>query len=353
MVLKSASSLSIAGSATLGLSPEGLRSLLSQIEAQLYHSEVYRRSVNGLQSLRPEAEESTQMLVKAVGREAIRLALQQFVSHYQAATVTTEPVSYANLAEELAPQLAIRLQHATAIAPANYASNTVLEASGKPGKVAKMATSVSMGGSPASTIDRTKKLTKAELAARKAASEWDESLRRLGQQLRQARLARSLSLNQLHSQTRIPLHHLVALEAGCIDRLPEDIYVRGFIRRLGDVLGLDSDRLLASLPAPDPEKSVLPSWYRPELTGRKFYLRPAHLYLGYTALVAGAVGGLAWISERSPSNAAYEPQPLSSEFSASQSAEEQADRPKPGLQSSHNSAIVGSDLAPPESLSTF
>ena len=361
MTVKSASSLSVVGSATLGLSPEGLRSLLSQIEAQLYHSEVYRRSVNSLESMLGETEESTQMLVKAVGREAIRLALQQFVTQYQAAALIAEPVNYSNLAGEREPEQVMR-REARLVFPVaqrnaltNSATNTVLKASGKPGKASQIVTSVSMGKSPgASTLQSTKKLTKEELATQKAAREWEESLHQVGIQLREARLRRSLSLNQLHAQTHIPLHHIVALEAGCIEQLPEDIYIRGFIRRLSEVLGLDSDRLLASLPAPDPEKSVLPSWYQPKLVSTGFYLRPAHLYLGYTALIAGAVGGLAWISERSPANAAYEPQSVSPQRSFSHSKDENGDLPtKPGLQSSQTSIIVGSDHAPPETLSVF
>lgn len=357
MTVKSASSLSVVGSATLGLSPEGLRSLLSQIEAQLYRSEVYRRSVNTLQSMLGETEENTQMLFKAVGREAITLALQQFVTHYQATTSTTEPISHSNLARESVSARAIQgsarfgERVAQGNAATDRATNTVLEASGKPGKAAPIVASTSTGKSTvARPLKSTKKLTKAELAAQKAAREWDEGLREVGAQLRETRLRRSLSLNQLHAQTHIPLHHIVALEAGCIEQLPEDIYVRGFIRRLGEALALDSDRLLASLPEPHPEKTVLPSWYRPDLASKSFYLRPAHLYLGYTALIAGAVGGLSWISERSPANAAYEPQPVSSESSASHSKETNSDRPtKPGLQSSTMNT-VGSDLAPPETI---
>ena len=151
----------------------------------------------------------------------------------------------------------------------------------------------------------------------------------------------------------IPLHHIEALSAGRVEELPEDVYVRDFIRRLGDVLGLDGAALVAALPAPEPLKSVLlPSAYQPEYKASRFYLTPTHLYLSYTALVAGAVGGLAWISQQSPKEPIYEP----SSFFPSQlnTSQESADHSSlPGLKSSQNGVVAGRDIASPESLSTF
>jgi cytoskeletal protein RodZ len=63
-------------------------------------------------------------------------------------------------------------------------------------------------------------------------------VRQLGEELLRVRQDRGISLYQLHLQTLVPLHHLKALETGQTDKLPEDIYVRGFVRRLGDALGL-------------------------------------------------------------------------------------------------------------------
>jgi len=151
----------------------------------------------------------------------------------------------------------------------------------------------------------------------------------------------------------IPLHHIEALSAGRVEELPEDVYVRGFIRRLGDVLGLDGAALVAALLAPEPLKSVLlPSAYQPEYKASRFYLTPTHLYLSYTALVAGAVGGLAWISQQSPKEPIYEP----SSFFPSQlnTSQESADHSSlPGLKSSQNGVVASRDIASPESLSTF
>lgn len=46
-----------------------------------------------------------------------------------------------------------------------------------------------------------------------------------------------------------------------------------------------------SLPKLDPIQSLTPSWYHPEETSH-IKLQPIHLYMGYAAMMAGAMG--AW-----------------------------------------------------------
>lgn len=337
MTPNSASSLTVAASETLGISPEELRRLMSQIEADLYHSQVYRRSKANLETMPGVAADSTKMLLKAVGREAIRLALQQFVRQYHAAGATTA-------SQEKAWQLS-PLQ-ATDRTPSRAIPNPVVRSTNYPPNP------VNHAPSKVATGRSQKSRWSAELTA-PTAKEGQESLQQIGSQLRQARMALALDIRQLQSQTHIPLHHIEALEAGRVEELPEDVYVRGFIRRLGDVLGLDGAALVAALPAPEPVKSVLlPSAYQPEYKASRFYLTPTHLYLSYTALVAGAVGGLAWISQQAPKEPVYEPDSfLPSQLNTSV---QEADRSSlPGLKSSQNGVVVGRDLAPPESLSTF
>jgi hypothetical protein len=197
----------------------------------------------------------------------------------------------------------------------------------------------------------TKKLTKAELAQQIAEQEREQLLRQVGQELRQARLERSLSVFQLHSQTLVPIHHIEALESGCLEHLPEDVYIRGFIRRIAHALGLDGMTMTASIPEPDPVKSVVPSWYRAPSTSSMpgFQLNSVHLYLGYTALIAGAVGGLSWMSNKSVPGASVTPEPTgSSQTSMSPKAQGTESNTKPGLKASKTGVKAGSDIAPPE-----
>ncbi len=69
----------------------------------------------------------------------------------------------------------------------------------------------------------------------------------IGTQLRQARDAQSLSLDQAAQQTHIKVHYLQALEADQFDALPSAAQLRGFLRSYGDYLKLDSTQLLSAL----------------------------------------------------------------------------------------------------------
>jgi len=69
----------------------------------------------------------------------------------------------------------------------------------------------------------------------------------IGQQLRQARQQRKISLEQVAQATRIRLHYLEAMEAGEFERLPSVVQARGFLRSYASYLGLDVEHMLASL----------------------------------------------------------------------------------------------------------
>lgn len=318
-------SLSVQACAILGLSPKELRQILSQMEAQLHHSQVYRRTLESLQSQLGEGAEGMQMLIKAMGREAIQIALQHFVDQYQ--------------------HQSGEVQHPlTAIAPV-----TTPKSSAKPSTTThrtssqkRVTVNSGLGSSTQTRPPRPQKLSKVQLAQQKTQQERETGWQKIGEQLQKARLGRSLSLDQLHALTRIPIHELKALEAGDFENLPEEVYLHGFVRRLSIVLGLDSQHLLSSLPEPDVTHSVIPSWSSlatPKSKG--FYLQPAHLYLGYTALMAGAVGGLAWLYGDAPSGAAQEAPPEAPEFSISES----------GQKSYAAESLSNSDIPSPEGVS--
>jgi hypothetical protein len=82
----------------------------------------------------------------------------------------------------------------------------------------------------------------------------------IGTALSDARLARGLSYADAERETRIPRHHLEALEAEQFDAFPAPVYVRGFLRSYSQYLGLDSKSLLAKLP---PERPAEPEHSSP------------------------------------------------------------------------------------------
>jgi cytoskeleton protein RodZ len=69
----------------------------------------------------------------------------------------------------------------------------------------------------------------------------------IGTQLRQAREAQSLSLDQVAQATHIRLRYLEALESDQFELLPSIAQVRGFLRAYGDYLKIDSVELIRAL----------------------------------------------------------------------------------------------------------
>jgi uncharacterized membrane protein YgcG len=69
------------------------------------------------------------------------------------------------------------------------------------------------------------------------------SFEQIGQKLKVAREGQSLSVGQVYDRTKIPVNHIDALESGRLDDLPEPVYVAGFIKRYGDMLGLNGQSL--------------------------------------------------------------------------------------------------------------
>ncbi|MCD8488309.1 MAG: DUF4115 domain-containing protein [Desertifilum sp.] len=126
-----------------------------------------------------------------------------------------------------------------------------------------------------------------------------ELLTDLGRYLRQARQDKALSLAQVADQTRIPQRLLQALEDGQLDRLPEPIYIKCFLRRYADALGIDGEEFSSPFPTDPIQIPVRGSWLR--LPSAQ--LQPIHLYLLYVALIFVSVNGLSHVVGQSSNQA--------------------------------------------------
>ncbi|MGB3188482.1 MAG: helix-turn-helix domain-containing protein [Limnoraphis sp.] len=369
------------------VSPERLRSLLGQIETELHHSQVYQIALANLQKVLGDSAPKGEILIKAVGREAIQLALKQILIHQSQTIVQTVPKDNSSSngsssdgsssdgsssdgsngvnSSAHAEDIASSMLEVAAVSP----SKAVNDAASREVQSLSVTAQLDETSSEAQTFDsdsvedsspqkpkkRQKRLTKAELVAQ-SIQKREASLRQVGQELRQAREALSVSLTQLHRQTLVPLSHLRALETGEIDQLPEDVYLRGFICRLGNALGLNGTAMAASIPTPDPLQHLVPTWSKAELDSN-FYLNSVHLYLGYAAILAGSLGGIAWLSQQSAPETSIPPemQKLLQE-NGPQSRQHQSETDAastPGLESSSEMGVVlGADIAPPEAMDT-
>ncbi|BCL39507.1 hypothetical protein NSMS1_59540 [Nostoc sp. MS1] len=322
----------------MAISQEELRSLLAQIEVELHRSQVYRRVVARLQTLLGVAGEQAKVLCKAVGREAIGLAFQQFAQQHEMIAHIDQPADNKETASIDTPTLTELPLSTTAKEPSTDLTQPTL-----------------VNQNPATTIiewfKADKKPSKTELAKEMANKERLEVMLQIGQQLKQAREHQNLSLGQLSIYTHISIEQMEAVENANFDLLPDDVYVRGFIRVMGNALGINGTILAASLPKPQASKSVIPSWCQSKNSSKPFNLeiRPMHLYLGYTALVAGAVGALSCISQQANPNSLVDADTIILPTSSTlQSPQKPEARTTSGIQSTDIGVNIGNNIAPPE-----
>ena len=114
-----------------------------------------------------------------------------------------------------------------------------------------------------------------------------EALIRIGGYLHEVREGKLLSLEQVSTQTMIQARLLRAIETADFHQLPEPIYIRGFIRRYAEALGLNGSEVASQFPVDLNKNTIQPSWDQSTTQ-----LRPTHLWLAYTIIIVVAIGGL-------------------------------------------------------------
>lgn len=339
----------------VGIPQSELKILFRQAEEELYRSKAFRQALAALQCAHDEQTEVQGSLQKAC-KEAIRLTLRQvFVASKEVLTHWAAPVAAPTLAVPTADGRSLSSQSLEVI-PAAAVDDPHLDQ-----QLTLITQAQNTQERPEPTPERKpslprgrrhlSKVQQAQQAQQAQQMERDEILRKLGQELHVVREARSLSVLDLHQRTMVPIHHIKALEAGQIDRLPEDIYVRGFVRQMGDALGLDGRAIARLIPLPAGTLNPVPSWYHEE-SNRS--LNPMHLYVGYTALIAGTMGSLVWMNQQS-----FDPLTISEDldwlnfFQASESSNDSRFEVTPIPNATGVDAIAPPDIASPESSPAF
>lgn len=79
-----------------------------------------------------------------------------------------------------------------------------------------------------------------------------------GDQVRKRREALGRTREQVSAETRIPVEHIVALEAGDLESLPAGPYADAWLRKLEQHLGLPSPEGSATAPGAPPRKTQRP-----------------------------------------------------------------------------------------------
>ena len=70
------------------------------------------------------------------------------------------------------------------------------------------------------------------------------SLKRIGSFIKEARLSREQSVEELASDLKIGAHQLEAIEEGNEEKLPEKVFVKAMVRRISQKLKLDTEFIM-------------------------------------------------------------------------------------------------------------
>ena len=67
----------------------------------------------------------------------------------------------------------------------------------------------------------------------------------LGERLKKAREESNISLEQIENETQIRKKHIIALEEGNYDDLPGEIYIKKFLKKYAEYLGVNTEMVLS------------------------------------------------------------------------------------------------------------
>ena len=123
-------------------------------------------------------------------------------------------------------------------------------------------------------------------------SKENSSLIRIGNLIKEARLSRNETLEELASNIKIGAHQLKALEEGNKDELPEQVFVKAMVRRISDKLKLDTEFIMSEFNSTKKEVKIEEIIEEVSNTSKKNQQRKSHNPLGFGifVLISGFLG---------------------------------------------------------------
>ena len=96
----------------------------------------------------------------------------------------------------------------------------------------------------------------------------NSSLKRIGNFIKEARISRNQSVEELASDLKIGAHQLEAIEEGDEEKLPEKVFVKAMVRRISQKLKIDTEFIMNKFNA---EKQVAKIEKKVEEVSKKNY----------------------------------------------------------------------------------
>lgn len=114
--------------------------------------------------------------------------------------------------------------------------------------------------------------------------------------MKDARKTRNLSIDEIANETKIPIKYLNWLENGNYDKLPAQVYIRGFIAKYAGFLNLDANELIILyLKESEASGNISKKNVIPKLKYPKLVITPKFLTLAVAAAVfLGIFGYFGW-----------------------------------------------------------
>lgn len=107
----------------------------------------------------------------------------------------------------------------------------------------------------------------------------------VGKKLREAREKKSLTIEQVQKQTKIHSTVLVALEEGRASEILTDTYVRSFIKKYAQLLGLSAQEILKEYFPAYPDSPVSPAPIHEKTVPKETAASPKFLYMTGIAII--------------------------------------------------------------------
>ena len=126
-------------------------------------------------------------------------------------------------------------------------------------------------------------------------SKKNSSLKRIGNFIKEARLSRNQSVEDLASDLKIGAHQLQAIEEGNENLLPEKVFIKAMVRRISEKLKIDTEFIMSEFKNERKEVKIEDIVQEVSVKSQKKRAVKDKSYLGFFIfiLISGILGFLA------------------------------------------------------------